>query len=612
VNAGIINGNATNTSGAGIVFNDNFGASVTNQSGASISGYEGIEANISGAATVVNGGIIAGNTTSSSGVGILLGHGGTVINQGGATIGGFVGFRGYAPLGYPVTLLNAGTINGSNDAVQFGVGSVGDPFDSAPVTFRNTGTVDGKNDAVSFEAGRTNLLIIDPGAVFIGAVQGGNTMGATSVSTLELASGASAGALEGVGTQFVNFGSIEFDPGAAWFVSGDTAGLAGTISGFASSDTIELTGVTATGSAYSSGVLTIDESGGSATLTLPGSFVTSDFMVSNVAAGVEVALNTPCFVRGTRIRTDRGETPVEALTVGDHVRTMSGDAKPVLWLGHRAVDCRRHPDPEQVWPIHVNAGAFGPARPCRDLYLSPDHAVFSGGVLIPVRYLVNGRTITQQPHEAVEYWHVELARHSVIYANGLPTESYLDTGNRGAFANGGPVLDIHPEFARRVWDRRSFAPLVLNGPRLAAARRRILACAATMGHGVTHDPDLQVIATGRSLHVERIGDVWCVTLPEAATTARIVSRVWQPAHMRPTSNDTRSLGVAIARLWLDGREVRLNGPRLPDGWHTPEPRWRWTNGDASVAVNHARRLKFQVVMNGTYWVGRDHDQVRAA
>jgi hypothetical protein len=36
----------------------------------------------------------------------------------------------------------------------------------------------------------------------------------------------------------------------------------------------------------------------------------------------------------------------------------------------------------------------------------------------------------------VTYYHVELAAHDVILAEGLLCESYLDTGNRAAFVNG--------------------------------------------------------------------------------------------------------------------------------------------------------------------------------
>jgi hypothetical protein len=40
-----------------------------------------------------------------------------------------------------------------------------------------------------------------------------------------------------------------------------------------------------------------------------------------------------------------------------------------------------------------------------------------------------------------------LPRHAVILAEGLPAESYLDTGNRAAFSNGGDAIAAHPEFA---------------------------------------------------------------------------------------------------------------------------------------------------------------------
>ena len=46
---------------------------------------------------------------------------------------------------------------------------------------------------------------------------------------------------------------------------------------------------------------------------------------------------------------------------------------------------------------------------------------------------------------AVTYYHIELPQHDIVLAEGLPTESFLDTGNRDAFANGGGVTQIHPD-----------------------------------------------------------------------------------------------------------------------------------------------------------------------
>jgi collagen type I/II/III/V/XI/XXIV/XXVII alpha len=143
-----------------------------------------------------------------------------------------------------------------------------------------------------------------------------------------------------------------------------------------------------------------------------------------------------CFASGTHIETREGEVLVESLREGQHVATASDGSTPVMWLGRRSVDCRQYPRPQDVWPVRIGAGAFGPAQPRRDLVLSPDHAVFVDGALIPVRYLVNGVTIRQQEVNEVTYWHVELARHELLLAEGLACESYLDTGNRAAFEDG--------------------------------------------------------------------------------------------------------------------------------------------------------------------------------
>ena len=185
---------------------------------------------------------------------------------------------------------------------------------------------------------------------------------------------------------------------------------------------------------------------------------------------------------------------VQHLAVGDVVLTDDGPA-PVVWLGHRHVDCRRHPRPRDVQPVRIAAHAFGPGLPARALFLSPDHAVFWGGVLIPVRYLVNGTSIAQQTIDKVTYWHVELPRHAVLRAEGLPCESFLDTGNRAAFANGGAAVALHPDFSRRVWDAEGCAELVIAGPKLGAARRELRRRAGDRLGASVQDPRLVVAAS---------------------------------------------------------------------------------------------------------------------
>jgi hypothetical protein len=151
----------------------------------------------------------------------------------------------------------------------------------------------------------------------------------------------------------------------------------------------------------------------------------------------------------------------------------------VVWVGHRRIDCTRHPEPRKVWPVWISAHAFGPGRPCRDLYLSPDHAVFIGDVLIPAKHLINGTSIAQVHRDVVTYYHVELPRHTVLLAEGLPTESYLDTGDRGNFSNSNGAIAAYPDFSSRVWEARGCAPLVVTGPALDSARCWVDALAGT-------------------------------------------------------------------------------------------------------------------------------------
>jgi hypothetical protein len=184
------------------------------------------------------------------------------------------------------------------------------------------------------------------------------------------------------------------------------------------------------------------------------------------------AAQMACFAAGTLIETVDGKRAVETLAVGDEVVTLLGGPGRIVWVGSRAVDCARHPRPEAVWPVRIAAGAFGENVPARDLFVSPDHAVYVDNVLIPAKHLLNGTTIRQVPRRRVVYHHVELAEHNVVLAEGLPAETYLDTGDRAKFS-GTEVITLHPDFSVRVLEAMGCAPVVVTGPQLAAVRKRI-------------------------------------------------------------------------------------------------------------------------------------------
>jgi hypothetical protein len=154
-----------------------------------------------------------------------------------------------------------------------------------------------------------------------------------------------------------------------------------------------------------------------------------------------------CFGRGTLIRTAHGEAPVEDLTNGALVMTSNG-ALPVKWVGRQTItrnaSASWHPS---VLPIRVSRFAIDDRTPQRDLYLSQEHGLLIDGVLIPAKYLVNGRSIAfdddARMSETIEYFCVEFDTHEVIFAEGTAAESFRYAGGQIAWDNLGEYQDLY-------------------------------------------------------------------------------------------------------------------------------------------------------------------------
>jgi len=368
------------------------------------------------------------------------------------------------------TVTNAGLIQGTIGLAAVANYSYSD-------VFSNSGTIasilGNAGTAVAFAKGN-DLLIDDPGGVFIGTVSGG-----TGENTLALAAG--LGSITGIGAQFVQFGSIMFDAGATWFAEGDVAGLAAgqAIGGFAAGDTIVLDAFTIASFSYVTGVgLEISDGMTTQTVDIEGGFATGSFAVTPVAQGTKIVLlnDMPCFAAGTRLLGVRGEIAVENVRVGDRLVTVraGGPAeRRVVWTGRRHVVVARHADPSAVRPIRIRAGALAPGVPERDLLLSPRHALYLDGVLVEAASLVNGRTIfADTTIREITYHHVELDSHDIVLAEGCAAESYLDTGTRQDFE--GEASGGHAGVAGAA---ARCAPLVLASDAPAAVRRRLGAAA---------------------------------------------------------------------------------------------------------------------------------------
>lgn len=336
----------------------------------------------------------------------------------------------------------------------------------------------------------------------------------------------------------------------------------------------------------------------------PGGTVTTAFAVSvtdtansTAATTTTVVATALCFLAGTLIETPSGETEVERLVAGDLVLTASGAARPVVWIGHRWIDLARHVDPVRVRPIRIAAGAFPDGTPHRDLLVSPDHAVVFDGMLIPAKQLVNGASIASDlVCREVTYFHLELDCHDILIAEGLAAESYLDTGNRGTFANGDQPIVLHPDFGTGQQARvnRSCLPFADRPDQVEPVWRALAERAEALGWVLprpvlTNDPDLHLLVGTRRIDPIAIrGRLYTFLVPPGGAPIKLSSRSAYPREAWPWIADDRRLGTMVRGLVHRSRDdirvVAIDDPALKQGWWAVE--WddgrpgRWTDADA--------------------------------
>ena len=213
---------------------------------------------------------------------------------------------------------------------------------------------------------------------------------------------------------------------------------------------------------------------------------TTDTLITFGSATVNATSTIVCFAKGSLIAAEQGSVAVEKLKVGDKVLTVTGKYETIKWVGHRRVNCNKHSRPTEAWPVKVSKDAFGAGMPNQDLYLSPAHSVYVYGHLVPIIHLVNDVTIVQEERPTVIYYHIELDHHSVIYAQGLPSETFLDSTNRKFFmtasSNVTSLADADEEFSemagRDKYLANCFAPFVTEGPVLDAIYEKLVGKAA--------------------------------------------------------------------------------------------------------------------------------------
>jgi hypothetical protein len=176
-----------------------------------------------------------------------------------------------------------------------------------------------------------------------------------------------------------------------------------------------------------------------------------------------------CFLKGTQILTPQGERPIENLQIREMVSTVSGEAKPIKWIGRMRFERDGQASwDDEVAPIKIARGAFDGDLPHRDLYVSCHHRLLINGLLIPAHDLINGRSITQlsaMEADVLEYLHIELEGHNVILANGAPAETLDSNADRADFDNFDEYVAL---YGATLTNQAFYAPIAArNGRRQA-------------------------------------------------------------------------------------------------------------------------------------------------
>ncbi|GBQ09601.1 Hint domain-containing protein [Swaminathania salitolerans] len=306
---------------------------------------------------------------------------------------------------------------------------------------------------------------------------------------------------------------------------------------------------------------------------------------------------TPCFLSGSLIATPDGAVAIELLEPGDLVLCLEDgmlSPRPVQSIERgvmRVPSVSTLGDDERGFSVCIARDAIRPGVPYRDLRVTAEHCMALDGVLVPVRMLVNGRTIRYDT-ELLEYryFHLRMETHALVLANGVLTETFLEEGHRSVTtqnARPGPI--------------RPVLPIETGRARVEPIHRHLSARAEALGHdpapveavGPCNSGEVHLVdCRGRRFDpIRRNGHVHVFRVPGSARKLRIASAVARPCDtIGPFVDDRRYLGALIGSISLYEAEtlheqaIHLENRALA-GWSDLDSRHcRWTRGEAVLPL----------------------------
>lgn len=416
-------------------------------------------------------------------------------------------------------------------------------------------------------------------------------------------------------------GLVQFGEGHGTIeiAAGTTTTILQFITNIKAGDTIILDGTIADGYTYGPdgdhGVYTLTSNGipvtNSSAFQLPQLNEGSTFTVTTV--GGKTYLNAvavvTCFLTGSMIRTPGADKPVEEITIGDEIVTFDWKAnkdviRPVTWIGKaRALVNPNWADDAAGWPVRVLKNAIAEGVPYKDMLITPEHCLFFREKFVPARMLVNGISIFYDKSVlSYDYYHLETAEHSVITADGMLTESYLDTGNRSTFQQPGKIATLGG--AEKSWEHGAAAPLevaqsfvepLFHELKWRGSRVTDTPYAQTTTE-TTSDPALHLVTeNGATIRpVRRTDNQYMFMIPTGTKTVRLVSHASRPCDsIGPFVDDRRTLGVAVSDVQLLSAKCQHDitthlQAEKPEGWYnTDQTDHAWTNGNAILPLEES-------------------------
>ncbi|MFS8366801.1 Hint domain-containing protein [Acetobacter oryzifermentans] len=356
------------------------------------------------------------------------------------------------------------------------------------------------------------------------------------------------------------------------------------------------------------------------------------YQVTNITTDGTYSDTFACFLKDSFIKTENGYVPVQDIVPGRMISVfMDGkeEQKEVVWAGTaRVVVNGNLPEDQAGYPVRVLKNSISENVPFKDMLITSEHCLFVEGKFVPARMLVNGRSIYYDTSvTSYNYYHIETEKHSVIMADGMLTESYLDTGNRRNFQSAGKVIRIGGK--QKNWQQDAAAPLGVQREFVEPIFQKIEERAKNLGienraepKVLIEYPDIKLITNaGATIYpFKKSENTYSFMLPAGVESVRVVSRSSRPCDfIGPFVDDRRQMGVAVGKIHFGSIRASQQvtehlAASKPEGWH--DMGWQdcaWTDGNAllpllNIATNKMGILSLEIRASGPYVVCVDQQE----